>query len=86
MELVVLPTPPFWFAIAMTFVNGSTFRWTTGGEARVRSISRRPADGHPGYPQGRDMPASLCKDDRLYSKLSTVLLRAHSSMVRASGS
>ena len=76
--VVVLPTPPFWFAIEITFVKAPlSFGWgewgLSSGDASM--IGAGFSGGHPGYPQRREMSMSLCKDIRVYSDLSTVSLR-----------
>ena len=47
MEVVVFPTPPFWFAMLMTFVKGSHLMRARRNRSGSWGASR-PADDSPG--------------------------------------
>ena len=72
MEQVVLPTPPFWFAIEITLVNASPS--AVGREADVANATR--LDDRRGARRRairvihnvRGMSMSLCKDDASYTR------------------
>src|SRR5215204_6151601 len=63
--VVVLPTPPFWFAIAITLDTGASPRIGTGAGGKGRTLTEPHASpGHrgwaPGYPHGNAVVHRIC--------------------------
>src|SRR3954447_19809295 len=65
--VVVFPTPPFWLAIAITFVTGAspqgfaeTARGRGGGETVRPWYAPQNPSGHPGYPHASGVVHRIC--------------------------
>src|SRR6476646_4348561 len=65
--VVVFPTPPFWLAIAITFVTGASPQGFAGAARRRRRreavspwYAPETASGHPGYPHASGVVHRIC--------------------------